>query len=123
MQAAGELIVFVGEFTARVQTAEDQFHCRNALFRVNVHRHAAAIIDNFQRLIGMQNDIHALRVTCQRFIHAVINNFLAQMVRAGGVGIHPRTAANRLKPGQYLNGISVIGLRHGLFVDCDRIVS
>jgi hypothetical protein len=65
----------------------------------------------------MENNINTLRMACQRFIHAVINDFLAQMVWTGGVGVHPGATANRLKPGEYLNGIGVItGLRHGLFV-------
>ncbi|SAJ10610.1 Uncharacterised protein [Enterobacter cloacae] len=50
----------------------------------------------------------------QRFVHTVINYFLAQVVWARRIGVHPRAAANRLKPGEYLNGISVIGLRHDL---------
>ncbi|MPN41876.1 hypothetical protein SDC9_189431 [bioreactor metagenome] len=53
VQAAGELIVLVRELAARVQPTEDQFNRRNTLFRVNVHGHAATVVDNFQRLIGM----------------------------------------------------------------------
>ncbi len=75
MQAARELVVFVGELTARMQTAEDQLNGRNPLFRVNIHRHAAAIVDDFQRLIGVQDNVHAFGMTCQRFVHTVINYF------------------------------------------------
>ncbi len=114
MQTAGELVVFVGELTARVQTTQDQLNGRHALFRVDVHRHAAPVVDNFQRLIGMQDDVNAFGMARQRFVHTVINNFLAQVVWARCIGVHPRAAANRLKPGEDLNGISVIGLRHDL---------
>ena len=116
MQAAGELVVFVREFTARVQAAEDQLHGGNALFRVNIHRHAAPVVDNFQRLVGVKDHVDASGMPRQRFIDAVINNFLAQMVGTGGVGIHPRTAAHRLKPGEHLNGIGIIGLGHDFIV-------
>ena len=114
MQAAGELVVFVGELTARVQTTEDQLNGGNALFRVDIYRHAATVVDDFQRLIGVQDNVHAFGMACQRFVHTVINYFLAQVVWARRIGVHPRAAANRLKPGEYLNGISVIGLRHDL---------
>ncbi|MNV25954.1 hypothetical protein D3C71_1170660 [compost metagenome] len=114
VQAARELVVFVGEFTARVQTTEDQLNRWNALFRVDINRHTAPVVDHFERLVGVQDHIDAFGMACQRFIDAVINYFLAQMVWARGIGVHPRAAANRLKPGEYLNGISVIGLRHDL---------
>lgn len=78
MQAAGELVVFVGELTARVQTTEDQLNGGNALFRVDIYRHAATVVDDFQRLIGVQDNVHAFGMACQRFVHTVINYFLAQ---------------------------------------------
>ena len=53
VQAAGKLIVLVRELAARMQSTEDQFNRRNAFFRVNVHGHAATVINDFQRLIGM----------------------------------------------------------------------
>lgn len=80
---------------------------------MNIHRHAAAIVDDFQRLIGVQDNVHAFGMTCQRF-RPHCYQLLAQVVWARRIGVHPRAAANRLKPGEYLNGISVIGLRHDL---------
>lgn len=73
MQAAGELVIFVGELTARVQTTEDQLNGGNTLFRVDIYRHAAAVVDDFQRLIGVQDNVHAFGMACQRFVHTVIN--------------------------------------------------
>ena len=63
---------------------------------VNVDRHAAPVVNNFQGLVGMKDNFHAFGVACQRFIDTVINNFLTKMVRTGGVSIHARTAAHRL---------------------------
>ena len=96
MQAPGELVVLIGEFPPGVQAAKNQFNCRNPLFRVDIHRHSASIVDDFQRLIGMENHLHAFRVTGQGLIHAVINNFLTKMVWTCGISVHSRTAANRL---------------------------
>ncbi len=114
MQAAGELVVFIGELAARVQTAQDQLNGRNTLFRVDIYRHTAPVVDHFQRLVGMQYDVNAFGMACQRFVHTVVDDLLAQVVWARGIRVHPRAAANRLKPREYLNGIGVIGLRHDL---------
>lgn len=94
VQAAGELVVFIREFTAGVQPAQDQLNRRHALFRVDVHRHAAAVVDHFQRLIGVQDHVDALGVTGQRFVDAVIDHLLAEVVWARRVGIHAGTTAH-----------------------------
>ncbi|CAH0324758.1 hypothetical protein SRABI106_04499 [Rahnella aquatilis] len=62
MPAAGELVIFVGEFTARVQTPEDQFDRRNAFFRVDIHRHAATVINDFERLVFVKDHFDAFGV-------------------------------------------------------------
>ncbi len=48
VQATGKLIVFTGEFTACVQPAQDQFNGRYALFRMDIDRHTAPVVDHFQ---------------------------------------------------------------------------
>ena len=96
VQAAGKLVVFVGKLTARVQSAEDQLNRRHPLFRVNVDRHPAPVVNHLEGLVGVKDHFHAFGVACQRFVHTVINHFLTKMVRTGGVGIHARTAAHRL---------------------------
>lgn len=53
VQTARELVIFVREFTACVQTAKNQFYRRNTFFRVNIHRHPTAIVNHFQRLVSM----------------------------------------------------------------------
>ncbi|MNC24470.1 hypothetical protein D3C75_725250 [compost metagenome] len=47
VQAARELIVFVGEFTARMQATKNKLDRRNALFRVDINRHTAPVINDF----------------------------------------------------------------------------
>src|SRR5690606_34782387 len=48
MQATGKLVVLVGKLAASMKLGEDQLDARNALFRVDIHRHAAAIVDDLQ---------------------------------------------------------------------------
>ena len=58
----------------------------------------------------MQNNVNLFCVTSERFIDRVINNFLRQMVRARGVGVHARALAHRIKTGQNFNSIRVIAV-------------
>jgi hypothetical protein len=39
----------------------------------------------------------------QGLVHAVVHHLLDQMIGSGSVGVHPRTLAHGLKPGQDLN--------------------
>lgn len=71
-----------------MKTTEDQLNGWHTLFRVDIHRHAASVVDDFQRLIGMEDDVDAFGMASQRFIHTVINNFTAQMVWACRIGVH-----------------------------------
>ena len=90
MQTTGKLIVVVGEFTTGVQLAEDQLNPGDAVLGVNVGRHTAAVVQYGHRAIAVQRDFHKGGVTGQRFVHRVIDDFLRQMVGAGGVGVHAR---------------------------------
>jgi len=63
VKAAGELVVFIGEFATRMKATENQFNGGHTLFRVNIHRHAATVIDHFQRLIGVQDHFNAFCMT------------------------------------------------------------
>ena len=64
---------------------------------MDVYRHTAAVIGAAQRAIVVQGDDDLAGVAGQCFVDAVVDNFLRQMVGAGGVGVHARTLAHRLK--------------------------
>jgi len=114
VQAAGELVVLVGELAAGVQLGKDQLDTGNALFGVDVHRHAAAIVADFQRVIGVQNDLHRPGVASQGFVDAVVDDFLGQVVGPAGVGVHARPLADRVKAREDFDGVCVIGASAGI---------
>lgn len=115
VQAAGELVVLVRELAAGMQLGKDQLDARHALFRVDVHRHAAAVVDDFQRVVLVQDHLHALRVAGQGFVDAVVDDFLGQVVGAGGVGVHPRALAHRVEAGKDFDGVCVVS-SHGVSI-------
>jgi len=51
MQAAGELVRTLGEFTACMQAREDQLDAADFLLRMDVHGHATPIVRNLERLV------------------------------------------------------------------------
>ena len=108
MQAAGELVVLVGELAASVELGEDQLDARHTLFRVDIHRHAAPVIADFQRVIGVQNDVHRLGVACQGFVDTVVDDFLGQVVGPTGVGVHAGAFAHRVEAREDFDGVGVI---------------
>ncbi len=108
MQAAGELVVLVGELAARMQLGEDQLDAGHTLFRVNVDRHATAVVADFQRMVGVQDDLHRFGVAGQGFVDAVVDDFLGEVVRPTGVGVHAGAFAHRVEAREDFDGVGVI---------------
>ncbi len=100
MQAAGELVILVRELAAGVQLGQDDLDPRHLLLRMDVDRHAAAVVDHRQRLVGVQDHADLRRVTGDRLVDAVVDDFLREVVGAGRIGVHPRPLSHRLEPRQ-----------------------
>ena len=109
VQTTGKLIILAGEFAAGVQARENQFDPGNPLLGVNVHRHAATVIDHLQRVVLVQDNGDRPGVPGQRFVDAVVDDFLGQVVGTGGVGVHARATAHRIQAAENFNIIGVIG--------------
>lgn len=81
---------------------------------MDVHRHAAAVVADFQRMVGMQDDLHRTRVAGQCFVDTVVDDFLGQVVGAAGIGVHARPLADRIKAREDFDGVCVIGASAGI---------
>ena len=108
MQAAAELVALVRELAPGVQGAEDNLDTGQFLLRVQIDRHAAAIIPHAERAITMQHNVDLTAVPRQRLVDRVVDDFLSQVIGAGGVGIHAGTLADRLQTSQDFNSVSVV---------------
>jgi hypothetical protein len=62
VQAAGELVVVAVELAARVQAREDELDAAHLLLRVDVDRHAAAVVGHLERAVLVERDRDLLRV-------------------------------------------------------------
>ena len=96
VQAAGVPIVPVGELCAGMQHSQDDFSSGPLKFRVGIHRHAPPVVVDFQRAVLMQRDGQPAGVSGQDFVNAVVDDFLREVIRRGGVGVHAGALAHRL---------------------------
>ena len=114
VQAAGKVVVALGELATGVQAGEDQLDARQAFFFMKIHRHPAAIVLDTQRAITVQHHVDAFGMAGQCFIHTVVDHFLSQVIGPAGVCVHSRALAHRVQATQYFNSIGVILLlAHG----------
>ena len=109
MQAAGDFVVLVVEFSAGVQAREDQLDAAHLLLRMDVHRHAAAVVRHGQGVVLVQRDVDFLGVPGERLIDRVVDDFVREMVGTRGVGIHARAAAHGLETGKDFDVGCVVG--------------
>ena len=102
----------VGELAARVQLGKDQFDPGNPFLGVNVDRHAAAVIGDFQRTVPEKLDVDALGVALDGLVDAVVDDFVSEVVGPTGVGIHAGAPAHGVKTAQDLDVCSAIAVSH-----------
>jgi hypothetical protein len=102
VQPAGKLVVLVGKLGPGVQLEQDHLHTGDALFRVDVRGHAAAVVGHAQGPVRMQNHVDAAGKAGNGLVHAVVDHLLGQVVGPLGVGVHARSPANRVQAFKHL---------------------
>ena len=100
VQAAGKLVILVGKLAARVQLGEDNLDPGYLLLRMEIDRHAAAVIDHAERLVGVQNNPDLAGMTGNGLVDTIIHHLLREVIGSGGVGIHSRPLLDRFEPRQ-----------------------
>ena len=64
---------------------------------MQVDRHASAVITNLDAPVGHDANMNVGGMSREGFINTIVNDFLGQMVRARGVGIHAGSLSDRVK--------------------------
>jgi hypothetical protein len=100
------------EFTASMQARKDKFDAWDFFFRMYVDRHAATVIDDFQRTVLEQGHLNFIAVSLKRFVNTVIDNFVSEMIGPSRIGIHTGPAPDRLQPAKDLNVCRVVTFSH-----------
>ena len=111
VQTAGNCVGFFIELAAGMEHGEHDFD-RRLLFRlVHVHRNAAPVVNNRNRVVHVNDDFHVVTETSQSFVDRVIDHFIDEMMQtalAGVANVHRRPFADRFNAFKLLNLVRVV---------------
>src|SRR5690606_29484039 len=96
-----------------------RLHRRTAGLGVNAHGDAAAVVDDRDRAVAMNDDVHPVGEARHGFVDAVVHHFGHQVVQApliGAADVHARAAPNGFETFENLNVLGPVGLSHPLLV-------
>ena len=114
VQPAGHLVGVLVELPARVEHGQRHFDRRLLLRRVHVHRDAAAVVGDGDRVVGVNGHVDGVAVTRQRLVDRVVHHLVDQVMQAvltGGPDVHAGPPAYRLQSLEDLNRFRfVLGL-------------
>ena len=118
VQAAGDLVAaaLAAELAAGVEHREHDLGGRPLLLRVLVDRDAAAVVDDGDRLVGVDRDRDLVAVAGERLVDGVVDDLVDQVVKAarpGRADVHARPLADRLEAledGDLAGGVVLPGL-------------
>ena len=99
VQAAGDLVGVLVEFSAGVQLGHDDLGGRDAFVLVDVGRNAAAVVAHRARAVRIEDDGDGFGVAGERFVDRVVDDLVDHVVQAraviGVADIHARDACGR----------------------------
>ncbi len=112
VQAAGNLVDAVLEFSAGMQLGHDDLGRRDTFALVDVGRNAAAVVANRHRAVRIERDDDFLGVAGERLVDRIVDDFIHHVVQAGAVigvaDIHARTLAHRIEALEDLDRFGVV---------------
>ena len=118
MQAAGNLVGILVEFSARVQLGHDDLGRRDALFVVDAGGDAAAVVGDGAGAVGVERHGDELGVAGERLVDGVVDDLVDHVMQAravvGVADIHARAFAHRVEAAQHLDRIRAVGVAAGL---------
>ena len=102
MQAAGHLVpAAVAELAAGVQDGEHDLDGRALLLLHDPDRDAGAVVDDRDRVVGVDRDVDARGEACQRLVDRVVDDLVDQVVQTTGTrraDVHAGAFTNRFEP-------------------------
>ena len=119
VQAAGDLVGVLVEFSAGVQLGHDDLGRRHAFALVNVGRDAAAVVVHGDGAVGIERHRNLGGMAGQRLVDRVVDDLVDHVMQAGAVigvaDVHARTLAHGVETLENLDRFrAVIGRLAGL---------
>ena len=87
---------------------------------MRVDRHAAAVVADREREVGVELDLDAVGVAGDRLVHGVVEDFGDEVVQrpfVGAADVHAGALAYRLEAFEHLDGAGVVGARCGVVAE------
>ena len=117
VQAAGDLVGVLVEFSAGVQLGHDDLGGGDA-FVVHVGGDTAAVVGDGDRAVGVQRHLDQRRPSGQGLVHGVVDHLIDHVVQAravvGVADVHARTLAHRVQALQHLDRVCAVVLGAGV---------
>ena len=119
MQAAGDLVAAaVAELAAGVEDGEHDLERRLALLLHRVDGDAAAVVDDGDRVVGVDRHVDARAVAGERLVDGVVDDLVDEVVQAAHAGradVHAGPLADGLEALEDGDVLGVVGaVRCGL---------
>src|SRR5262249_38735399 len=112
VQTARDFVAVVVELAARVKHREYDFG-RGLAARVPVDGNATAVVDDGDRVVDVNRDIHLIAVPGERFVDRVVDDFVHEVMqtrRTGRPDVHGWAFPDRLKAFQNLDLVRAVVL-------------
>ena len=118
VEAAGDFVGLVVEFAAGVKDGHDHFGRRLMLLFVHLDGNAAAVVDDRDRIVHVDEDIDVLAEAGQGFVDGVVDDFINQVMEAVGArapDVHRRAFPDRFEALEDFDAFGrIIFFRHWL---------
>lgn len=112
VQAAGDFVAVVVEFTARVQYGHDDFGGGASFFRVDAGGHTAPVVGDADGMVGVYRYRDFVAMSGECFVNGVVQYFEHHMVQAAAVlrvaDVHAGAFAYRFQAFEHLNAVGAV---------------
>ena len=111
MKTAGNFVSTAAEFAAGVKDGKNNLDRRDLLFFMLLNRDATTVIDNRDRVVGMNEHLDMVAITSEGFVNRIIDYLVNQVMKATGTGsanVHARALANGVKAFEDLDRIRAV---------------
>ncbi len=125
VQAAGDLVGVLVEFSAGVQLGHDDLGRRDAFALVNVGRNTAAVVAHGHRAVGIEHHVDGCGVSRERLVDRVVDDLVDHVMQTrtviGVADVHARPLADSVESLQDLDGFGVVSRRRSRHGVGDRL--
>ena len=111
VEAAGDLVGLVVELAAGVEHGHDDFGRGLLLLLVHLDRDAAAVVDDRDGVVDVDEDVDVLAVAGQGLVDGVVDDLVDQVMEPFGAGapdVHRRPFPDRFEALQDLDALGCI---------------